>query len=98
MAGGLDPAHVSEVLTMRQKHVGGVDAECIAEHSGFTKLVFELISHDVSVVSYNLERLGAYHLLNAVLYLVDNLLDGEACAKAVGVELDFSRVSLSCLG
>ncbi len=54
MAGGLDPAHISEVLTMRQKRVGGVDAECIAEHSGFTKLVLELISHDVSVVAYNL--------------------------------------------
>lgn len=51
----LDPTYKSEVLTVGEKRVGGIQTVAVTVDTGIAKLVLKFEGHDISFLGYNLE-------------------------------------------
>ena len=81
----LDPASVCEVLTVRKFGVFGIETETVAEYAGVVNFCGEFEGDDVSFLLRNLELVDASKAFFAVFLTVNNHLETEVSADAVGV-------------
>ena len=82
----LDPAHVSEILTVGKIRVDGIEAETITVNACIADLLVEHVGVHAVFLFHELELLDLIKMFNAVLHAVGNVLQTEVTAKTVAVD------------